>query len=150
MFWTKTPGDKVSDCFSIVKHINPYDGHARPDTWLQDYFWAYCIAKNGNSLVDVRYLPLMLQNTARSWINELPENSIHNWYDMQSQFFQNFKGTYKTPCIVGDLVSNNPKKLAETIFDGGLTLRTLVNELTIKRQLKLSLPDFLLVYCVTS
>src|SRR3954465_4996759 len=45
----------------------------------------------------------MLQKTNRSWLNELQENSIHNWYDMQSAFFSNIEGTYRRPCIVGDL-----------------------------------------------
>src|SRR3954466_13481507 len=45
----------------------------------------------------------MLRKMARSWLNELPENSIHNWYDMQSAFFSNFEGTYRRPCTVGDL-----------------------------------------------
>src|SRR4051812_38946734 len=45
----------------------------------------------------------MLRKTARSWLDELLENSIHNWYDMQSAFFSNFEGTYRRPCTVGDL-----------------------------------------------
>ena len=95
---TKFPTD-----FGIAKHIQPYDGAARPDTWLQDYFQACCIAKGGNSLVAVRYLPLMLRKTGRSWLNELPKNTINHWYDMQSAFFRNFEGTYRRPCTVRDL-----------------------------------------------
>jgi hypothetical protein len=49
----------------------------------------------GSPNVVVRYLPLMLSDTARQWINNLVENSIQTWFDMQILFTENFKGTYK-------------------------------------------------------
>ena len=58
----------------------------------------------------------MLRKTARSWLNELPENTIHNWYDMQSAFFRNFEGTYRRPCTVGDL-QRCTQKAGETCRD---------------------------------
>src|SRR3954463_6847913 len=45
----------------------------------------------------------MLVGTACQWIDDLPERSICNWLDMQEAFTKNFEGTYKRPCIVGDL-----------------------------------------------
>lgn len=51
----------------------------------------------------VKYLPLMLTGTTRQWINDLKENSIHNWFDMKIAFTKNFEGTYRRPCNVGDL-----------------------------------------------
>jgi hypothetical protein len=56
----------------------------------------------GSPNVDVRYLPLMLSGTARQWINDLAENSIQTWFDMQTAFTENFKGTYKRPHNIGD------------------------------------------------
>jgi hypothetical protein len=38
--------------------------------------------------VVVRYLPLMLFDIARQWINDLAENSIQTWFDMQIAFNQ--------------------------------------------------------------
>ena len=93
-FGPRIRATKFPEGFAISRNIQAYDGIARPDTWLQDFFQACCIAKGGNSLVATRYLPLMLRKMARSWLNELPENTIHNWYDMQSAFFRNFEGTY--------------------------------------------------------
>jgi hypothetical protein len=45
----------------------------------------------------------MLSGTAWQWINNLAENSIQTWFDMQTAFTKNFKGTYKRPHNIGDL-----------------------------------------------
>jgi hypothetical protein len=45
----------------------------------------------------------MLFGTARQWINDLAENSIQTWCDMQTTFTKNFEGTYKRPYNIGDL-----------------------------------------------
>jgi hypothetical protein len=45
----------------------------------------------------------MLSGTAQQWINDLAENSIQTWLDMQTAFTKNFEGTYKRPHNIGDL-----------------------------------------------
>jgi hypothetical protein len=45
----------------------------------------------------------MLSGTARQRINDLAENSIQTWFDMQTAFTENFEGTYKRPHNIGDL-----------------------------------------------
>jgi hypothetical protein len=45
----------------------------------------------------------MLSGTAQQWINDLAENSIQTWFDMQTAFTENFEGTYKRPHNIGDL-----------------------------------------------
>jgi hypothetical protein len=57
----------------------------------------------GSPNVAVRYMPLMLSGTARQWINDLTENSIQTWFNMQIAFTKNFEGTYKRPHNIGDL-----------------------------------------------
>ena len=42
----------------------------KPKDWLVDYSTAVSIA-NGNKRVAVKYVPLMLQGTARTWLNSL-------------------------------------------------------------------------------
>jgi hypothetical protein len=59
--------------------------------------------EGGSPNVDVRYLPLVLSGTARQWINDLAENSIQTWFNMQTAFTENFEGTYKRPHNIGDL-----------------------------------------------
>jgi hypothetical protein len=45
----------------------------------------------------------MLSGTARQWINDLAENSIQTWFNMQTAFTKNFEGTYKRAHNIGDL-----------------------------------------------
>jgi hypothetical protein len=70
------------------KNIRQYNRVERPLTWLQDYFNAVQFA-GGSPNVVVRNLPLMLSATARQWINDLMENSIQTWFDMQIAFTEN-------------------------------------------------------------
>ena len=45
----------------------------------------------------MRYAPLMLQWSARTWLNSLPMGSINTWVDFKEAFIRNFTGTYKQP-----------------------------------------------------
>ena len=63
-----------------------------------DYMTAVGIA-GGNWRVTVRYAPLMLQGSARSWLNSLPGNSINCWQDFDDAFVHNFTGTYERPSL---------------------------------------------------
>src|SRR3954463_10847753 len=54
--------------------------------------------------LEVRYAPLMLQGSARTWLNTLPKDSVNCWEDFQSAFVHNFIGTYDRP--------NLPRQLA--------------------------------------
>src|SRR3954471_8995840 len=49
----------------------------------------------GGRRVAVRYAPLMLQGSARSWLNSLPNNSINCWKDFEDALVCNFTGTYE-------------------------------------------------------
>jgi hypothetical protein len=88
--------------FKIEKNICQYNGVDRPLTWLQDYFDIVQFA-GGSPNVFLRYLPLMLSGIVRQWINDLAENSIQTWSDMQTAFTENFEGTYKRPHKIGEL-----------------------------------------------
>src|SRR4051812_30319125 len=43
------------------------------------------------------HLPLMLEGSARTWLNQLPPNSIWIWEDLERVFLKNFEGTYRRP-----------------------------------------------------
>ena len=79
-----------------------YDGSTTPDEWLADYHTAVQI-NNGTNLEAVRFLPLMLIDGARSWIDGLPEKTIHSWEEMAAVFVQHFRGTFKRPKGINDL-----------------------------------------------
>ena len=52
----------------------------------------------------MRYAPLMLQGSARTWLNSLPAGSINTWVDFEQAFVRNFTGTYKRPGRPSQLV----------------------------------------------
>jgi hypothetical protein len=95
--------------FGITKHIKPYNGEVRPHTWLQDYSMAIDIAK-GNTYIACKYPPIMLEGSARVWLNSLPRNSIASWADMRNAFDHNFEGTYKRSYMTDDLASCKMKE----------------------------------------
>jgi hypothetical protein len=39
----------------------------------------------------------MLVGSARTWLNNLPANSINGWLDFEDAFVSNFTGTYRRP-----------------------------------------------------
>ena len=47
--------------------------------------------------VAVKYVPLMLQGTARTWLNSLKSYSVNSWVDFTEVFVRNFTSTYKRP-----------------------------------------------------
>jgi hypothetical protein len=50
------------------------------EDWLSDYVTAVDIA-GGNKRTAVRYTPLMLTGSARTWLNSLPALQINSWHD---------------------------------------------------------------------
>jgi hypothetical protein len=73
-----------------------YTGAVKPEDWLSDYVTAVDIA-GGNKRTAVRYAPLMLTGSARTWLNSLSAMQINSWHDFQEAFIKNFTGTYKRP-----------------------------------------------------
>ena len=45
----------------------------------------------------MKYVPLMLQGTARTGLNSLKPRSINRWVDFAEVFICNFTSTYKRP-----------------------------------------------------
>ena len=62
--------------FTLPRDTPKYNGSVKPEDWLTDYMAAVGIA-GGNRRVAVRYAPLVLQGSARSWLNSLPSNNIN-------------------------------------------------------------------------
>ena len=73
-----------------------HNGTAKPEDWLIYYTTLVGIAR-GNKRVVVRYVPLMLAGSARTWLNSLPAGSVNSWVDFEEAFVRNFSGTYKRP-----------------------------------------------------
>jgi hypothetical protein len=82
--------------FRIAQGVDKYRGDAKPQTWLDDYRIAVQIGGGGDEIA-MMHLPLMLEGSARAWLNQLPPSSIWVWEDLERVFIKNFEGTYKRP-----------------------------------------------------
>lgn len=51
----------------------------------------------GNISNALRYVPLCLTGSTRTWLNGLPPSFIHSWTDFESAFVNNFEETYQFP-----------------------------------------------------
>src|ERR1041384_3374258 len=96
--------EKFPKAFTLPRDTPKYNGAVKPEDWLFDYLTAVRIA-GGNRRVAVRYAPLMLQGTARTWLNSLPKDSVNCWEDFTSAFTHNFTSTYDRPNLPRQLAS---------------------------------------------
>src|ERR1044071_5276622 len=82
--------------FRIAQGVEKYRGDAKPQTWLDDYRIAVQIGGGGDEIA-MMHLPLMLEGSAQTWLNQLPPNSIWILEDLVRVFVKNFVGTYERP-----------------------------------------------------
>ncbi|KAK1698861.1 hypothetical protein QYE76_015558 [Lolium multiflorum] len=83
-------------------NLKHYDGSERPDTWIEDYFNAISFAE-GTPNVACRMLQLYLVGPTRTWLSDLPENSIFCWFVLKIAFETHFRDTYKRPATTSDI-----------------------------------------------
>ena len=93
-FGPRIQNEPFPDKFSLPRDTPKYDSSMKPEDWFTDYAMAVGIA-HGNKRTTVRYVPLMLTGSARTWLNSLAPNSINAWPDFEKVFVRNFNGTYK-------------------------------------------------------
>ena len=67
--------------FRLATGVSKFTGESKPDTWLEDYRVAVQIG-GGNDEVAMKHLPLMLEGSARAWLNQLAPSSIYTWRDL--------------------------------------------------------------------
>jgi hypothetical protein len=83
--------------------INKYNGETDPRVWLNDYRLACQLGGATTDEVIIRNLLLHLADSARTWLEHLPDSQIHNWDDLVRTFVGNFQGTYVHPGNSWDL-----------------------------------------------
>jgi hypothetical protein len=62
-----------------------YNENSKPETWLDYYLVQIGCSDDG---VAMNHLPLVLEGSARAWLNHLPPNGIFSWGDSQRVFCQ--------------------------------------------------------------
>ena len=79
-----------------------YDGSVNPAEFLQIYITAI-LAAGGNEAVMANYFHVALTGSARSWLMNLPHESIYSWGELCRQFMANFESSYSRPGVEVDL-----------------------------------------------
>ncbi|XP_066160037.1 uncharacterized protein [Oryza sativa Japonica Group] len=76
--------------------IEKYDGTTNPESWLTVYGLAIRVA-GGDSKAMANYLPVVLADSAWSWLHGLPRGTIGSWAELHDNFIANFQGTFERP-----------------------------------------------------
>jgi hypothetical protein len=100
---------RVPKGFKLLHDQQKYDGSLEPTLWLLDYLQAMQIL-GGTRATAMQSLQLHLTGAAQSWLNTLPNDSIGNWGELESQFARNFRSTYKSPASLEEVKSCMQRK----------------------------------------
>jgi hypothetical protein len=114
----KTPGDPIYNpgCLALTRQqrcvVWPdkfksdigarYDGTTNPVEFLQLYVVAVQAAR-GDQRVMANWFPMALKDAPRTWLMNLPHESVTSWKDLCRQFVANFMPTYEHPATKNDL-----------------------------------------------
>jgi hypothetical protein len=79
-----------------------YDGTTNPVEFLQLYVVAVQAAR-GDQRAMANCFPMALKDAPRTWLMNLPHESVTSWKDLCRQFVANFMPTYERPATKNDL-----------------------------------------------
>jgi hypothetical protein len=79
-----------------------YDGTTNPVEFLQLYVVAIQAAR-GDQRAMANWFPMALKDAPRTWLVNLPHESVTSWKDLCGQFIANFMPTYERPATKNDL-----------------------------------------------
>jgi hypothetical protein len=88
---------KFPSRFCAPTNVPRYDGDTKPSIWLKDYRLACHAGGAKDDLFVIKNLPLYLGDSARTWLEHLLRDKIHDWTDLRRVFVGNFQGTYMRP-----------------------------------------------------
>lgn len=79
-----------------------YTDDQPPEAWVESYEMAMEML-DVDELACAKYFTMMLEGTTRTWLKNLPANSIESWDQLKARFIANFKDTCKQPMSIVDL-----------------------------------------------
>lgn len=88
--------------FKGPRKVPNYTADLPPKAWVESHELAM-------EMLDVseaawaKYFVLMLEGPARTWLKDLPPNTINSWGEMKACFIKKFHGTCKQPKKIVDL-----------------------------------------------
>jgi hypothetical protein len=82
-------GEEYPLKFKAPREIEKYDPKQDPAMWINTYLMAMGIAGH-TELLATHYLPLLVDDSTRQWLNTLPKDNIDSWDEMRSEFVRHF------------------------------------------------------------
>jgi hypothetical protein len=79
-----------------------YDGTSNPVEFLQLYVIAIQAARGDQRMMG-NWFPMALKDASRTWLMNLPHESVTSWKDLCRQFVANFMPMYERPATKNDL-----------------------------------------------
>ena len=76
--------------FRQPTNLTKYLGETNAELWLADYRLACQLGGADDDFLIIHNMPLHLADTARAWLEHLPERMIHDWADLVKIFVRNF------------------------------------------------------------
>jgi hypothetical protein len=81
---------KFPSRFRALTNVPRYDGDTNPSVWLKDYRLACHAGGATDDLFVIKNLSLYLGDSARTWLEHLSWDKIHDWADLHQVFVGNF------------------------------------------------------------
>ena len=88
--------------FKGPRKVPNYTADLEPASWIESYELAMDMLDVSDA-VCAKYLNMMLEGPARTWLKNLPPNSINTWAELKERFIKNFQGTCRKPMTIVDL-----------------------------------------------
>ena len=83
--------------FKGPRKVPNYTADLSPESWVESYEMAMEML-DVDDAVCAKYFTMMLEGTARTWLKNLPANSIGSWAELKARFIQNSKTRASSPC----------------------------------------------------
>ena len=80
--------------FKGPRKVPNYTADQPPETWVESYEMAMEMLDVDDAAC-AKYITMMLEGTACTWLKSLPANSINSWAQLRARFISNFKDTCK-------------------------------------------------------
>lgn len=94
--------ERLPQDFKGPRKVPNYTSDMEPVVWVESYELAMDMLEVSDG-VCARYLTMMLEGPAQTWLKNLPPNSVHTWQELKDHFIKNFQGTCKCPTTIIDL-----------------------------------------------
>lgn len=88
--------------FKRPRKVPNYTTDLKPVAWIESYELAMDMLDVSDA-VCAKYVTMILEGPDRTWLKNLPPNSINTWVELKERFINFFQGTCKRSMTIMDL-----------------------------------------------